>query len=164
MCIRDRAVRAKKAKNSKEKLQRAGKTIEDEASAAARAAEERKLAKDRELNKQKNEVAAAAAVQAQIAQLISMNGVTERGDIEFSYPEENLIKTISVTERQRGALVAGTLTIVKHRDRYHLVPRKTAEKIAERDNMAVLLCNDETGDQQYEDDYADFQVPDDLMW
>ncbi len=158
------AVRAKKAKNSKEKLQRTGKEVSDDIADAALSAQQEKLAKDRALNKQKNEQAQQAAIQAQIAQLIEMNSVAERGEIDFSFPEGKLIKTISVNERQRAALVAGSLAVVKLRDRYDLVPRKTAEKIAERDDSVVLLCNTETGDPEHEDEYAEFKVPDDLMW
>ena len=44
------------------------------------------------------------------------------------------------------------------------MPRKTAEKIAERDDDIVLLCNTVSGDEQLEDEYAEFKVPDDLMW
>jgi len=158
------AVKAKKAINNKEKLKRAGKEVDDDIASAAEQAKKEKLQKDRQLNERKNKQAELAAIQAQIAQLVEMNSVAERGDIEFSFPEQKLIKTISVTDRQRGALTAGTLAIVKLRESYHLVPRKTAEKIAERDPDVVLLCNTETGDSQYEDEYADYKVPDDLMW
>jgi len=158
------AVKAKKATNHKEKLKRAGKQVDDDIANAAEQAKREKLNKDRQLNENRNRQAEQAAVQAQIAQLVEMNAIVERGDIEFSFPEENLIKTIRVNDRQRGALTAGTLAIVKLRDSYKLVPRKTAEKIAERDPGVVLLCNTETGDQQYEDEYADYKVPDDLMW
>lgn len=158
------AVKAKKAINNREKLKRAGKEVDNDVARAAEQARQEKLTKDRELNELKNREAEQVAVQAQIDQLVDMNTISERGDIDFSFPEGKLIKTISVTDRQRGALTAGVLAVVKRHDKYHLVPRKTAEKIAERDENAVLLCNIETGDQQYEDEYADYQVPDDLMW
>ena len=158
------AVRAKKAKNHKEKLARVGVSVDDEIADATQKARQEKLDKDRELNEQKNQRAEQTAIQAQIAQIIKMNRVAERGEVEFGFSEGKLIKTLLVTERQRGALVAGTLAIVKHQNSYDLVPRKTAEKIAERDEGTVLLCNTETGDQQFEDDYAEFKVPDDLMW
>lgn len=158
------AVRAKKAKNSKDKLKRSGKDVEDEITAAADTSRQEKLAKDRELNKQKNQQAEQVAIQAQIAQLIDMNAIAERGEIEFSFPDGKLIKSLSVTDRQRQAMVDGVLAVVKLADRYNIVPRKTAEKIAERDESVVILCNVESGDQQVDDEYADFKVPDDLMW
>lgn len=158
------AVRAKKAKNSKEKLQRAGVEVTDEAAELARQAEEKKLAKDRELNRIKTERAQQVAIQAQIRQLVELNRVTERGDTEFRFPEGNLVKTLLLNTRQRTAVVNGQLAIVKTGDNYDLVPRKVADKIAERDQTCVLLCNDDTGDEEIDDEYADYQVPDDLMW
>lgn len=158
------AVRAKKARNTKEKLQRSGKEVDDEVTQAAERSRQEKLARDRELNEQKNLKAKEAAIQAQIVQLIELNEVTERGETEFSFPEGNLIKTISVNERQRDALVTGALAIVKLEENYKIVPRKTAEKIAERNETIVLVCNAGSEDEQVEDEYAEFKVPDDLMW
>ncbi len=158
------AVRAKKAKNSKEKLKRTGKDVGDEVSEAVQKSHEEKLAKDRALNEEKNRKAKEAAIRAQIAQLIELNAIADRGDIEFSFPEDNLIKTIRVTEPQRDALVSGALAIVKLSDSYKIVPRKTAEKIAERDESFVLLSNAGSDDELVEDEYAEFKVPDDLMW
>lgn len=158
------AVRAKKAKNSKEKLKRTGKEVGDEVTEAVQQSRQDKIAKDRELNELKNQKNREAAIQAQIVQLVELNAVKERGEIEFSFPQDNLIKTISVTGKQRDALVAGVLAIVNLKDSYSIVPRKTAEKIAERDESIILLCNTESTEEQIDDEYADFKVPDDLMW
>lgn len=158
------AVRAKKAKNSKEKLKRVGVDVTDEAAALAKQAEEQKLTKDRELNREKTQRAEQLAVMAQIKQLVAMNRITERGDIEFRFPEGKLVKTLLLKERQRVAVVNGQVAIVKTGDNYDLVPRKVATKIAERDESSVLVCNDDAGDAPEDDEYADYQVPDDLMW
>jgi len=161
---RKQAVSARKAKNSKDKLKRSGKDVEDEVTQAVEKSQQEKLAKDRQLNDEKNHKARQAAIAAQIAQLIELNALSERGDIEFSFPEGKMIKTLSVSDKQRQALVAGVLAIVKLKDTYSIVPRKTAEKISERDDSIVLLCNTVSGDEQIEDEYAEFKVPDDLMW
>ena len=50
------AVRAKKAKNHKEKLARVGVSVDDEIADATQKARQEKLDKDRELNEQKNPV------------------------------------------------------------------------------------------------------------
>ncbi|OED44726.1 hypothetical protein AB833_00955 [Chromatiales bacterium (ex Bugula neritina AB1)] len=158
------AVRARKAKNSKEKLQRAGITVDDESALLVQQAEQKKLEKDRELNRLKTEKADLAAIQAQIKQIIGLNRITERGDIEFRFPEGTLVKTLLVSEQQRAALISGAIAIVKYADDYNLVPRKVALKIAERDPSKILLCNENTADEDTDDEYADYQVPDDLMW
>ncbi len=158
------AVRAKKAKNSKEKLKRTGKEVEDEAEMLAKKAREEKLAKDKALNAEKNRQAEQAAIQAQIHQLVAMNRVAERGDIEHRFPDGSKIMTLLLTDMQRKAVINGVLAIVKTNDTYDLLPRKAALKIAERDDSAVLVCNDSVDDESVDDEYADFQVPDDLMW
>lgn len=157
------AVKAKKAKNSKDKLKRSGKDVTDEAAQQAEKAEQQKREKDRELNRQKTEREQTAAIAAQVRQLVQMNRVEERGEIEYKFPEGNLVKTLYLTERQRSSVINGSLAIVKTGESYDLVPRKAAEKIAERAEDAILVCNTET-DEAADDEYADFVVPDDLMW
>lgn len=73
------------------------------------------------------------------------------------------MKTLYLTERQRGSVINGALAIVKTGESYDLVPRQAAEKIAERAGESILVLNKETEDAA-EDEYADFKVPDDLMW
>ncbi len=158
------AVRAKKAKNSKEKLKRAGVEVDDEAVLLARQAEQTKLEKDRELNRVKTEKAEQSAIQAQIKQLIGLNRISQRGEVDFRFPEGKLVKTLLVTEPQRAALINGMVAVVKFDDDYDLVPRKVALKIAERDQSKVLLCNDSDDEDSVDDEYAGYQVPDDLMW
>lgn len=163
------AVRARKAKNQKEKLQRTGKPVEDEAAELVRASEAAKRERDRALNQQRNAAAEQRAIQAQIRELVTLNRITERGDTEFRFTEGKTVRTLLLTEPQRQALVRGTLAIVRIDERYDLVPRKAAEKISERDDSVVVLCNDpqaaDTGTATDEDDdYADYKVPDDLMW
>jgi uncharacterized protein YaiL (DUF2058 family) len=158
------AVRAKKAKNSKEKLKRTGKEVEDESAQLAKQAMEEKLAKDKALNEEKNRQAELAAIKAQIHQIVAMNRVEERGDIEHRFPDGSTITTMLLTDTQRKAVINGVLAIVKTNDQYDLIPRKAAQKIAERDESLVLVCNDNADEQAEDDEYADFQVPDDLMW
>jgi len=157
------AVKARKAKNSKDKLKRAGVDITDEAAQHAENAEQEKRNKDRALNRQKTERDQAAAIMAQVRQLVQMNRIDERGEIEYKFPEGKLVKTLYLTERQRTGVINGSLAIVKTGESYDLVPRKAAEKIAERAEDSILVCNNEIDDVA-EDEYADFKVPDDLMW
>ena len=46
-----------------------------------------------------------------------------------------------------------------------MIPKIAANKIIERDDSFIVLLNDIQHEQNNEDDpYADYQVPDDLMW
>ncbi len=48
---------------------------------------------------------------------------------------------------------------------YAIIPASVADKIAQRDPDSIVLNSALSQDAQEEDDpYADFKVPDDLMW
>jgi len=158
------AVRAKKAKNTKEKQQRKGVEVTDEAAELVAKADAEKRAKDQQLNKERDAAAHAKAVKAQIVELVSLNKITERGDVEFRYNHDGKIKTINLQTDTRELLVKGVLNIVSVNEQHDIVPRIVAAKIAERDSNAIVLANENTEDTDVDDEYADYQVPDDLMW
>ena len=64
----------------------------------------------------------------------------------------------------REQLVNGVLNIVNVNGQHSIVPRAVATKIAERDENAVVLANANTDSENQDDEYADYKVPDDLMW
>ncbi len=48
---------------------------------------------------------------------------------------------------------------------YAIIPASVADKIAQRDASSIVLHCALSAEEQDEDDpYADFKVPDDLMW
>lgn len=167
------AVKAKKAKNHKEKQQRSGAQVVDEAAASAEKAQQEKIERDRALNREKQAAAEEKAIQAQIRQLILLNRLEERGEHNFRFTQDATIKTLLVTESQRKALVSGALALVVLDD-VEIVPRAVADKIAERDEAKIILnnakdspqdtANSETDEYDEYDEYHEYQVPDDLMW
>ncbi|MFK7855496.1 MAG: DUF2058 domain-containing protein [Granulosicoccus sp.] len=157
-------VRARKAKNTKEKMQRKGQDIVDETAELVKKRDAEKLNRDRALNEQKNKAAQEKALQAQIRQLIELNAITERGDIEFRFDHAGTIKTLLLTKELRQALINGFLAIVGLNDELSVVPAKVALKIAERDQRWQVLLNSRSEEIAADDEYADYAVPDDLMW
>ena len=77
-----------------------------------------------------------------------------------------------VNELLRRQLAAGSLVIVRLGEGFELVPRAAADKIRERDASAIVLDNGKvrgnaepsTGNAEDDAYYAQFQVPDDLIW
>ncbi|WP_264779343.1 DUF2058 family protein, partial [Escherichia fergusonii] len=48
---------------------------------------------------------------------------------------------------------------------YAIIPASVADKIAQRDATFIVLNSALSQEEQDEDDpYADFKIPDDLMW
>ena len=125
-----------------------------------------KAERDRQLNKQQQEVVERKAIQAQISQLIKMNRIKrESGDIAYQFTDGTRIKKIYVTEQLQNDLVNGRLAIAKLGNEFELLPSSAAEKIRQRDPQVIVLLNtyEVTGVDE-DDPYAEYQIPDDLMW
>ncbi len=138
----------------------------DQAKAIAQQAAQQKKERDLALNKQKNEEATRTAILAQINQLIESHRLpSEDGDITFNFTHDKKIKHLYVTEKIRQQLSAGHLAIATVNGKYEVVPRPIAEKIEQRSVDHVLWVRTTDSVQLDEDDpYADYQIPDDLMW
>lgn len=158
-------VKARKAKNTKEKMQRKGAEVSDETAELVKQRDAEKLEKDRALNREKQLAAEQKAVQAQIQQMIETNAIEEPAEIEFRFEHNGVIKTLMVSENARRALIKGVLAIVGSAEKLTVVPAKVAQKIAERDAQWLLLLNtNDEPESDVDDEYAGYEVPDDLMW
>ncbi len=168
---KSKANKAKKEKQKQAKSSRkGGGRAANEIQEAAKQEMARKTAQDRELNRQKQLASDEKALQAQIRQLVQLNRVDRTdGDIAYSFVDEDKVKNIQVTNELQKQLSLGRLAIVAlahgGERSYELVPTGVAEKIAQRDEQSVvqITAADESTPEQ-EDPYADYQIPDDLMW
>ena len=158
------AVKARKAQHNKQKLKSAGKLEKSESEELAEKAREEQIARDRELNRIKQADAETKAVRAQIKQLIDLNKIQERGEVEFSFTHGSSIKTLALQTEHKNALVKGQLAIVHLDNEYAIVPSAVADKIAQRDESLLVLRNSSNDESNANDEYADYEVPDDLMW
>ncbi len=159
----------KKANKDKHKQQMVAQNSKQfavsDAKEQAELKQQEKLGKDRALNQQRNEAAEKKAVSAQIKQLIEVNSLEYRGDVDYNFADGKKIKKLAVTTDVQRQLSRGRLAIVKLGDSYRLVVSEVAEKIAQRNDNYIVLLNTKEAEVIEEDDpYADFQIPDDLMW
>ena len=74
------------------------------------------------------------------------------------------MKHIYVNAELKQQIVQGKLGIARIEGRYELVPQSIAEKIQQRNEKRVVLFKNEQETVAADDPYADFKVPDDLMW
>jgi len=157
-------IKKSKLKQTKQKQKNKIETT-DEAKLAAQRAQAEKVERDRQLNQQRKAEAERKAIAAQVRQLVEMNRQSrDGGDIDYSFTDGTLIKRIAVTGTQLKQLGNGSLCIVKLDEQYELIPTLVAEKIQQRDEHTQILSNPATETPDEDDPYADFQVPDDLMW
>jgi len=162
----------KKAKAiSKEKRKKAKQTPkghqqEDEIKAAAKQKLAEKAERDRAMNQERQKEIEAKEIQAQIKDLIKKNAIARKnGEIAYSFTHDKKIKKLYVDEPLQAQLARGQIAIVAEGDSYELVPKAVADKVAQRDAARVVVQNERSNEVTDEDDpYADFQIPDDLMW
>ena len=137
----------------------------DPIKAAAEEARLQKLQKDQALNLERNAQAHKKAIAAQIKQLIELNKQARNGDIAYNFTDGKTVKKILINAALQKSLLNGQLAIAKLGDGYELVPYQVANKIIERD--ASFIVSQAVLDSQIapeDDPYADYQIPDDLMW
>lgn len=164
-----KAKQAKKEKRKTEKVQRKSKeVVVDEVKEAAAQAREARAERDRELNREREAKAEQKAIRAQIKQLIEMNCQkkaigTDEG-VSYNFTDGKKVKSIYVSPQIQEQLANGRLAIAKIGDRYEVVPSVVADKIKQRDESYILSQQAIAEDIDEDDPYADFQIPDDLMW
>ena len=163
--------KAKALRRAQSNMQRGVSSAEaEETRRLAEQARQEKVERDKALNQARDDQAKQKAIKAQIIQLIESHQVTvSDGDIGYQFADGKHIKKLYVTGKVQTQLVNGRLAIIKAPDaqteRYYLLPRAVAEKIAQRDESLVVALNTNAPPQDDEDDpYAAFKVPDDLMW
>ncbi len=130
-----------------------------------RQAQEDKVAHDRELNRQKQAEIQQKAVAAQIRQLIELNRLSrDEGDQPYNFLDGKNVRKIYVDKTMLAHLGNGLLSIVKIDEGYEVVSTVVANKIKERDDNTVIALNQTEVAVEGDDPYAEFKVPDDLMW
>ncbi len=160
---------AKRAKKVHQQQLEAGKHAKDETKEAVQKAMAEKAERDRLLNLQRKEEQEKKAITAQIKQLIETNKIDRKGsEVAYQFTDDKKIKKLYVSELLVNQLAKGQIAVVRFADTYELVPARVAEKIAMRDAALVVVLNQapvSNNEQTPEEDpYADYQIPDDLIW
>lgn len=157
-----------KTVHHQQKTQKKGPPPVDPAKLQLEQAAREQAERSRELNRRQQEKAARRELQAQLRQIIDGHRLDRAGaDIAFSFVDRDKVKKVYVTSQQQAQLVKGTVAVIRFAGRYDLVTDEVAEKITQRDPQCVALWhrNGVTAPAADPDDpYAQYQVPDDLMW
>ena len=161
--------KAKKIGKDKRKQARQlpkGEVLLDENKEQAKRSLAAKTQQDRAQNKLRQAEADKKAIHAQVIQLIKTNTIERSsGEIAYQFTDGSRVKKIYVTAQLQNELSRGQLAIAKLGDEYTLIPRLIAEKIKQREDSIVLVLNiNEKTEVDVDDPYADYEIPDDLMW
>lgn len=170
--------KAKRVSKEKHKLKKSARKTRGKKStpeqSSANAMKARNAARDRDLNRQKQERADSKAIDAQIRQLIQMNRIDDYdGEIAYNFIYRNKVKTLHINDQIQKQIIAGRLAIVKqdtsNTSEFEIVANSVADKIAQRNKEYIIHTvqaeiEDSHENAKEDDPYADFKVPDDLMW
>src|SRR5688572_13755088 len=130
-----------------------------------------KAERDRALAAERKAQARVAELRAQARQIIEDKKVPRAGESEYRFTADGAIRTLLVNDELRRQLSSGALVIARLGERYELLPRAAGDKVRERDASLIVLDHGQDAGTApaaptSEDDayYAQFQVPDDLIW
>jgi hypothetical protein len=129
-----------------------------------------KKIRDLELNKQRDGERAEKAIVAEVQQIVQQHTVTisKDADVAYNFTHYNKVKKIYVSNEQRQQLTLGQLAIAAIGERHVLIPDKIAEKIEARLASSVIRIHPEINASNpisaEDDPYANYEIPDDLMW
>ena len=165
---------AKAIKTSKKKAQAQHRKnnveLDNEAAELAEKAREEQRLKSQALNEKQRDEKLQKEIAAQIKQIITASSIFKgKGEnlIAYNFTDFNKVKSIYVTSKNHDLITRGRIAIARLNNEYNLIPAEAATKILERDEGSIVLLNDskQQADDVLEDDpYADYQIPDDLMW
>jgi uncharacterized protein YaiL (DUF2058 family) len=109
--------------------------------------------------------AAKKKLKAQIKQLIEENKAEKTsGEIAHSYLVGKRIKQLFVNEDTRKKIVEGELVITRLNGSTYLIPADIGDQVLSLNPDWIVITPASSDTPSEDDDYADYQVPDDLQW
>jgi uncharacterized protein YaiL (DUF2058 family) len=160
--------KSKKQKHQKKKVQIPKKhVVVDENVLLAQEVQAKKKARARELNRLREEKLKKREEAAAVKQLVEKNRL-EKDDKGSAYRFNALgkIQRIFVDKEIAAQLSSGYLAVVGLGNSYEVVPRVVGEKIRAIKGDIFVLINSSADKKEVDSDdpYADYEIPDDLMW
>ena len=154
----------KQAQRAKKKAAKQDPQKVQDTAAAIEKARADKAERDRQLNQQKREEAERKEREAQAKQLIDQHKIDRAGgEVAYQFVSKKKIKRIYVTQEQFDKLSRGKLGIVRVSGQFELIPLDLVNRLQERvPHWPVVVAKVEEVSE--DDPYADYKVPDDLMW
>ncbi len=125
-----------------------------------------KSERDRQLNRDRSANAQRKEINAQIKCLVEKNREPQDDNgIAYNFEDFNKLRRVYISDSIRKKIISGQLAIIKYKKRYEVVPMEIAQKIADRDATAVIKINAKsTLNNDENDPYSEYQIPDDLIW
>ena len=171
LTTKQKARQANTDKKRKQKQKRSGANVEvsmqEQVKQDLAKQQAEKQAKDAKLNNDRKQALADKEHHQRLLQILSHHHLKEiKGDEAYNYTAANKVKTLYLDATTHQAIVNGRLAICGLDEQVFVVTKETADKLKTLQESVVYVCNDrkETHEVEEDDPYAEFQIPDDLMW
>jgi uncharacterized protein YaiL (DUF2058 family) len=162
------AEQARKSRTGKRKDRKQGKPQGDPVRRAAEQRRQEQAERGRALNEKRDAERVEKETRLRIRDMVLEASLNDaKADVAYNVLHGAKVRKIYVTEPQRASLAAGTLAVATARGRHHVIALEVADKIAElMPGYYVFRADkDATAQVPAEDDpYAEYTVPDDLVW
>jgi len=89
--------------------------------------------------------------------------IPDNAELTYNFVYDKKVKTMYVTSDLQTQLIRGQVAIATLDEKFYLIPDKFAEKIEQRIPDYVIRVQPEEEPDE-DDPYADYKIPDDLMW
>ena len=122
---------------------------------------------DLEKNKKTQAELAERAAHGKLIQMIAQHCEKNyQGEIDYHFTYNSKVKRIAVDSETQQGLIRGVLAICVLNEAFYLINKEAAAILAEIDpSVLVALHDNKEPLEAIEDDpYADFAIPDDLIW
>ncbi len=113
-----------------------------------------------------DEIARRKKVKAEIKVLIEENNLKDTsGELAYSFVVGKKVRQLFVNKGTHEKLSNGTAVITRLNGSTHAIPSTLVDPILQLNPDWVIIRNEKPSNNDTSaDDYADFQIPDDLMW
>ena len=154
----------RKAKQKKKK----GTVIASDVQLAVQEKVELQKQKDLEKNQETQEELTIRAAHGKLIQMIAQHCEKNyQGELDYHFTYDKKVKRIAVTQEIQKGLIKGHFAICVLNDEFYLINKEAAGKLREIDESVLVALHDQTENEtedNQDDPYAEFAVPDDLMW
>lgn len=158
---------ATKAKKKQIRDVRKGVDVGETATQRALSEKQAQAIRSKQLNAQRDAQQQDRAVAAQVKQMLERCRLDlTGGEVSYNFVAGKVIKKLYVDAMQQAALSRGSLVIVGLDDNFYVVPANVALRIQERAPESLIIRAESAAEAVADEDdpYADFVIPDDLMW
>ena len=165
---KQKAKQAQTEKRRKAKQKKKKGAVEVSAlQAAVNQQKEQQKQQDLDKNRETQAQLDARSAHGKLIQMIAQHCEKNyQGEVDYHFTFENKVKRIAINDKTQQGLVNGSLAICVLNEEFYLINKEATAKLSEIDASVLVSLHEKvaTSDIEEDDPYAEFAIPDDLMW